>query len=185
LDLPIVVSTSKNKLDDKIEELCTTNNIPCYRGEEDDVIGRIRDVAITTGFNNIVRLPGDNPITSHTLLKESIDSHRLSFADLTTTRILSKRKIIKRVAPKGLSIDILKSSKLVNVSLENLDDYSIEHVIPVFFKGGYKIKLVKTKTNYNDCLSIDSYKDFYRVESFAKKLIANDKLNKYIGKIEQ
>jgi len=57
----IVVATSNNPNDDRIQELCLTKSIPVYRGSEDDVLGRVYGAARTHQADIIIQCGADCP----------------------------------------------------------------------------------------------------------------------------
>ncbi len=61
LEIPIVVATSVEKADDKIEELCNKNNYSCFRGSENDVLSRFIGAAKINNFSHVIRVCSDNP----------------------------------------------------------------------------------------------------------------------------
>ena len=57
----IVVATSINPLDKAIEDLANRLNIQCYRGSEDDVLGRVVNSAEYVQADITVQFGGDCP----------------------------------------------------------------------------------------------------------------------------
>lgn len=57
----VVVATSNNFDDDKIETYCKENNIECFRGDLDNVLKRFYDAARKYHGENIVRITADCP----------------------------------------------------------------------------------------------------------------------------
>ena len=58
LKLPIVLATTTNPNDDALEEFANKHEIECYRGSEDDVLGRF---VVATEAEYIIRICSDNP----------------------------------------------------------------------------------------------------------------------------
>lgn len=57
----IIVATSVNAGDDPIELLCTKTGVSCFRGDEDDVLGRVYGAASGSGADIIVQSGADCP----------------------------------------------------------------------------------------------------------------------------
>jgi spore coat polysaccharide biosynthesis protein SpsF len=57
----VVVATSVNKGDDIIAELCGRKGIECYRGSEDDVLGRVYEAAKKYKADIVISTGADNP----------------------------------------------------------------------------------------------------------------------------
>jgi spore coat polysaccharide biosynthesis protein SpsF len=77
----IVLATTINPPDDVIENFCNERNIECFRGNEENVLERYYLCAKKYGFENIVRLTGDNPFTDIEELDNLIDLHLKAKAD--------------------------------------------------------------------------------------------------------
>ena len=57
----IVVATTINSKDDKIEKWCKENNIHCYRGREEDVLNRYYSASEAFPSDYVVRITADDP----------------------------------------------------------------------------------------------------------------------------
>ena len=64
----IVVATSTNIKDDPLQEFCEKEGMSCFRGSEDDVLGRFFVAAVEYQPDIIIRICGDNPLISIELL---------------------------------------------------------------------------------------------------------------------
>ncbi|MHC4526066.1 MAG: cytidylyltransferase domain-containing protein [Planctomycetota bacterium] len=58
----IVVATSISPADDKIANCCMKWRVPCFRGSENDVLGRFADAAEKHEADIVVRINADNPL---------------------------------------------------------------------------------------------------------------------------
>ena len=68
----LVVATTKNSLDDKIEKLCSSIKVLCFRGSENDLLDRYYQTAKKYQADYIVRLTGDDPLTDPELINSMI-----------------------------------------------------------------------------------------------------------------
>ncbi len=57
----IIVATTVNAKDDKIEEWCHDNNIHCFRGSEEDVLNRYYSASEAFPSDYVVRITADDP----------------------------------------------------------------------------------------------------------------------------
>lgn len=57
----IIVATSVNPNNDKLETFLKERNITVFRGSEDDVLSRFIEAAEANGVDGIVRICSDNP----------------------------------------------------------------------------------------------------------------------------
>ena len=181
LEFEIVVATTKNGNDQSIVDLCKKIGIKFFVGSESDVFNRFSMVTKQFEFNHIIRLTADNPLVSYSILKESIKSHLKKNCDLTSTREIFADGSIKRYVPKGLSIDIINCKSLLSIDNRTLNTYEKEHLIPVFYNGTHSINIVKPSVKYTDELSIDTFQEFKRVQTFTDSLINNGKFYQYLG----
>ena len=71
----IVIATSNSKQDDPVEFFCRKEGILCFRGSEHNVLKRYYECAVAYGFQNIVRMTGDNPFCDVEELDKLIEYH--------------------------------------------------------------------------------------------------------------
>ncbi|MHC4525810.1 MAG: N-acetylneuraminate synthase family protein, partial [Planctomycetota bacterium] len=58
----VIVATSSSASDDKIEDCCQQWQVPCFRGSENDVLGRFVGAAKKHEADVVVRINADNPL---------------------------------------------------------------------------------------------------------------------------
>lgn len=58
----VVVATTTNSEDDAIGGLCNALGVECYRGSQDDVLGRVGAAAASLGITVHIECTGDNPL---------------------------------------------------------------------------------------------------------------------------
>lgn len=68
----VVVATTTNPLDNCIADYCAEHNIPCFRGSEDDVLGRIANTLRTYDVDIHVEFFGDSPLVDPHIIDEVI-----------------------------------------------------------------------------------------------------------------
>ena len=132
----IIVATTKNKDDDKVEEFCRKKNIEFFRGSEENVLSRFIGAAKKHRPKTILRVTSDNPLIDPEYIDLTIKAHNknnneytacwtslpyglgcevVSFRALTETRNLTKEKkhlehvtLFIRENPERFKIEILK-----------------------------------------------------------------------------
>lgn len=181
LHTEVVVATSHNPLDGKIVSFCKDHGIKYVRGSEDNVFERFQIAAEKFGFEHVIRLTGDNPLTSYPILMDSFEKHRRNESDLTTTRKITSGHKIVRFAPKGYSVDVINCRTLLNIDTDRLNKYEKEHVIPVFFNGNYRVSYVKASSPGEMSFSIDDYDDFERVSEYVNSCLRKGTLLRELG----
>ncbi|MFL2703561.1 MAG: cytidylyltransferase domain-containing protein [Gammaproteobacteria bacterium] len=157
----ICVATSSSELDNLLTDYIESIDIKVIRGDEDNVLKRYQTVADETGFKNIVRLTGDNPLIDIDLISLCIKRHLKGNFALTTTRNI-KNNLIKRYAPKGLSVDVLSSDALLSIDTDKCNNFEKEHVIPFFFSN-FSVQIVKDYSSNRADMSIDTIDDYKRL----------------------
>ena len=157
----ICVATSTAHFDDVLTAYLLEKGYTVIRGDEANVFSRFQKVAQETGFKNIVRLTGDNPMIIGGLLKYCVTRHLQGKNALTSTREIHGTKITRYV-PKGLSVDVISSDVMLSIDSESLNPFEREHVIPVFFSK-HDVQVI---TDYNvekQDGSIDTLDDYVRL----------------------
>ena len=79
----VIVATTKNHKDNKIEELCLKKNGQYFRGDEQDVLDRFYRCAVKYKLAHIVRLTADNPFPDTDIIKKLVKLHLSKSADYT------------------------------------------------------------------------------------------------------
>ena len=86
-DVKIIVATSVNTNNDKLETFLRNNGITFYRGSEDDVLSRFIGAAEANGVDGIVRICSDNPFLDWHGVSDLIEKAKTSDADYIGYRI--------------------------------------------------------------------------------------------------
>jgi spore coat polysaccharide biosynthesis protein SpsF len=69
----IVIATSTNPGDDKIEAFCRERGYHCYRGSEDDVLARVYEAAKSCDADIVYRGMGDSPLVDHRIVDDLLE----------------------------------------------------------------------------------------------------------------
>lgn len=157
----ICVATSRSHIDNVLANYINGIGIKVVRGDEKNVLSRYQKTAYDTGFKNIVRLTGDNPLIEPSLIHYCINEHLKADVALTTTRKIENRTVTRYV-PKGLSVDVINSEALLSIDASKCDEYEKEHVIPFFFKN-LNVKFIKDYVIKSEDMSIDTIEDYVRL----------------------
>ena len=153
-DYPIVVCTSKEKSDDPIAEFCQNYGVSIFRGELNNVAKRFLDCAKNFGFDNAVRINGDNLFTDSQLIKMMIKEMELHNRNFVSN-------VKGRTFPSGLSVEIV-NVRFYESMYDNFEDHDLEHVMTYFYKIGDKnFKFIKNKkiVGANINLAVDTEQD--------------------------
>lgn len=79
----VALATSVNAENDPLARLAERMGVACFRGDEDDVLGRFRDCARALGAAHVVRVTADNPLTDLETLEALVALHHERGADYT------------------------------------------------------------------------------------------------------
>ena len=119
----IVVATSKEKRDDKLESTVESLGFKCTRGSEKDVLDRFYKSAKFLDADVIVRITGDCPLVDSHLVDECIREYKKQKVDYFSN-------IEPVTYPDGLDIEVMSFQSLERANLEAETDFDREHVTP-------------------------------------------------------
>ena len=163
----IIVLTTKKRIDNKVVEFCSQNNVSYYRGSEKNVFARFIDVIDQNNFNLVVRITGDNPIINTYALVKLLRSHIKKKADYSSTVNL----------PLGLNLELFNPKSLLFYKKRTLTKYEKEHVTIVLKNNSSIIKnTIKYKNNKLSKfrLTLDYSEDYFVLSTiFAYSQLSN------------
>jgi spore coat polysaccharide biosynthesis protein SpsF len=79
----LLVATSVDREDDRIEDLCRAHGWACFRGSREDVLDRVHRAAQSVFADHVVRVDGDQPLLGWQEADALVDLHLKHGADLT------------------------------------------------------------------------------------------------------
>lgn len=151
----VVVATSDEASDSPIEALCQKLNIPCYRGDLNDVLARFYHCAKAFNFTHIVRICGDCPLIDPMLIDEIVNAHITSRADYTSN-------CVTRCFPDGQDIEVFSFNTLASAYEKAIKPSEREHVTP-FIRDSQLFSLHDFIIDHNYSAfrtSVDHQRDF-------------------------
>src|SRR3989339_1659027 len=117
----VVIATSTNKLDDRIEELAKVAGVGCFRGSENDVLDRVLQTAKQFKADIIVELWGDAPVIDPEVIDQAVEYYLANDYDCVGT-------CLDMSFPWGIGLLIFSTKVLDEVSKVALDPFYREHV---------------------------------------------------------
>jgi spore coat polysaccharide biosynthesis protein SpsF len=124
----LVAAISDDRTDDVLNDVLQGRGVEVFRGSLGDVLGRYAGALEAKGpAEHMVRLTGDCPLIDWSVIDGVIEAHLESGADYTANTWG------RRTFPKGLDVDIVKSSVLLEAAQEAKDPYEREHVLPFIY----------------------------------------------------
>ena len=132
----IIVATTTNETDEPIVRLCRNLGIACYRGSEQDVLGRYFEAATDYGANVVVRLTSDCPLIDPVIIDDVIQYYQ-SNQDLLDYC----SNTIKRTFPRGLDVEVFSYEALENAHENAILDRDREHVTAYIYTNPAQFNL--------------------------------------------
>ncbi len=166
----IIVSTSKNKEDDKLVRFLEDKKIKYFRGSLNNVAKRLCDTAKSEKQSFFLRVSGDSPLIDFRLINRIMNIfEKNKNSDLITN-------IFPRTFPSGQSVEIIKTNTLEK-NLKFFSKLDKEHVTRYFYRNSSRFKIknfTNKKKNSVKKLSIDTIYDLRRIlKHFTKKKFLN------------
>ena len=135
----VVVATTVNPTDDCLEDLCDSMGIGCFRGSEEDVLGRVLDAATFFRADVIVEITGDCTFIDPELVQECIDAYANSQADFVSNCVE------KPFYPPGMDARLFSTQLLSYVNTLSTDQDDRDHVSLYFWEHPEKFDLLHVR----------------------------------------
>jgi spore coat polysaccharide biosynthesis protein SpsF len=120
----LVVATTLGGQDDPVAALAARAGASCFRGDEDDVLGRFHGAALALGLDVVVRVTADCPLTDPALLDEMVaEFKRRGELDYLSNTLV-------RRFPRGLDLEVFSRAALDWAHRFAARPYQREHVTP-------------------------------------------------------
>lgn len=119
----VVVATTTADRDDDIFSFCETENVPCFRGSEEDVLKRYYDAAVEYDAEIIVRLTGDDPLKDPDVIDNVVHHYLETNVDYTSNTL-------QYTYPDGMDVEVFSFDALARANKEAEKKLEREHVTP-------------------------------------------------------
>ena len=162
----IILATTTNPIDDKLVDWCKKNDIPCFRGDENNVLKRYFDAATAYNADIIVRITADDPFKDPKIIDSVIDllkNNKLDFAFNNSPPSF----------PEGLDTEVFTYLALKQAYEANTTDFEKEHVTQYFYHnpGKFKMKNFAYEEDISFMrLTVDTKQDFDLAEKIYEDL---------------
>lgn len=181
----VMVATTVKSSDDIIEKLCSRINMSCYRGSEEDVLGRVKEAAESVNTETIVEITGDCPLMDPEVADYVVREYLNNFPLFDYVTNIGYTGNERREIPIGMDVRVFSYQNLKEISEITDDPEDREHVSLYFFRTGkdrFKLHNVsipdKWKRNYNIRLTLDTKEDFELIKILYEEL---SKTNRKFG----
>ena len=147
----IVIATTDLKQDDVIFDYVTNRNIPCFRGDEKNVLERHYQCAKKYAFSTIVRIPSDKPLIDPTIVDsviEKFQSNSYDYISNFSVDVNDNDRFIPSY-PSGTEVEIFSFTALETAWKNATSEYDKEHVTPYIYNNREKFNIFTVKSERN------------------------------------
>jgi len=147
----IVIATTDLKQDDVIFDYVTNRNIPCFRGDEKNVLERHYQCAKKYAFSTIVRIPSDKPLIDPTIVDsviEKFQSNSYDYISNFSVDVNDNDRFIPSY-PSGTEVEIFSFTALETAWKNATSEHDKEHVTPYIYTQPEKFKIFTLKSEKN------------------------------------
>lgn len=142
----VILATSENTSDNELELWALRNNVECFRGSLDDVLGRLVACINEYELESCVEVLGDNPMVDPGDIDRCVDefnSGRWDYVATSTTEYEFADK--SESYPIGVRVQCLRADLLIEASEKYLDPHSREHSSSFIYglESKYKRRLMQ------------------------------------------
>lgn len=178
----IIIATTTKEIDNKIEKLANDNGVCCYRGSEDDVLGRVLESAKYFNTDIIVEVTGDNPLSDPILIESMINKfiELGDSVDFLSNDVGCYNDSVKIGFPLGLNVKIFKTSVLDDVESRTKNPVDREHVVNYILKNmsKYRVHSYEPQGYYHRPdlrFTMDYKEDYILIKNVYEELYRRDK----------
>lgn len=157
----IIVATTLNPKDDKIEKWCQTENVKCFRGSEDDVLNRYYCTSVEFPSDAIARVTADDPFKEPEVIDRVINKLIDEKLDLATNNFPPS-------FPEGLDCEVFTFSVLELMEKSTHDAFEREHVTQYVYHHPEKFRIgnvMSDKQLSSYRWTIDNQEDYEMVKA--------------------
>lgn len=167
LDIPLIVATSTDVSDDKIEEYCRLNGLACFRGSLDNPASRFLEASKHLGVEYAVRVNCDRPFIDPSLLAEFYGLIQTGSYDFITTGCHNE-------FPMGMNLEAVRVS-FFEKEYARAAHTDMEHVTTFLYnKEVHGSKYTVPNTRYvhapSFSLALDTQKDLDKIKNVCEIL---------------
>ena len=130
----IVIATTINEKDDKIEKWCNENNVACYRGSENDVLNRYYSASVAFPSDIVVRITADDPFKEPAVIDAVVNKLINEGFDHVTNNFPPSW-------PEGLDCEAFTFAALETSEKSTNDAFEREHVTQYIYHNPDKFKI--------------------------------------------
>ncbi|MFX4261970.1 cytidylyltransferase domain-containing protein [Pelotomaculum propionicicum] len=164
----LVIATTTNETDQPLIDLCTSLNVPYFRGSEDDVLARYYGAAMAYRADTVVRLTSDCPVIDPGVVDKIINYYNVH---LPLYNYVSNT--LKRSFPRGMDTEVFSVNVLKEIFFEATAPADREHVTPFIYKNPGRYKLANVLCEYDESRhrwTVDTMEDYELIKRIIEAL---------------
>jgi len=168
----IVIATTTHPADAVVERLAAKLGIGCFRGSEEDVLGRVLETAKKTGGDVIVEITGDCPLLDPTMVDAVVQRYRTGKYDYVSNAL-------RRPLPHGLAVQAFATAVLAEVAELTQDPADREHVSLYIYQHPERYRLhtviMDEAERHSDIrITLDTADDYALINAIYEELYPQD-----------
>lgn len=168
----IVVATTTAPADDPIVALAGELGAGCFRGSEDDVLGRVLGAATAFGADLIVETTADCPLIDPAVIDQLIGTFRTNDVDYCAN-------VVTPTWPRGLDAQVFPTRVLAEVAGLTDDPADREHVSLYIYQHPERYRLLNVASGLLESaarlrLTVDTPDDYELVTRVYQRLYPAD-----------
>ena len=117
----VILATTTNPKDDRLEDFAREQSIACYRGSEDDVLDRVLSAVQTHKGDLVVKFTGDCPIVDPSIIEQVIQMYLHNACDYVSNGYVPS-------FPIGMGVQIFSLATLLRSASMTDNPEDREHV---------------------------------------------------------
>ena len=168
----IVIATTENREDDKLENWAKDYSLNIFRGSEKNVLARFYNCARYYNADIIVRITADDPLKDYRLIDKIIDLLITNKLDFVTNNN-------PPTFPEGLDVEAFTMSALSTCYINSCTLNHMEHVTQYVYENIKQFKFYNLKNNIDLSRyrwTLDTKEDYLFIKEVYKALYKKNNL---------
>jgi spore coat polysaccharide biosynthesis protein SpsF len=167
----IVIATTEEAASDPIADLADRLGVGCFRGSEEDVLGRVLGAARAFDADVIVETTGDCPLIDPAIVDAVIERFAEGGVDYCSNTL-------ERTYPRGMDVQVFPTAVLAEVDGLTDDPADREHVSLYIYEHSERYRLRSVVYDRPETaalrLTVDTPEDYALVQAIFEALYPRD-----------
>jgi len=140
----VVVATTTSPEDDRVEDLCVTEGVACFRGHPQDVLDRLYHACLAIRPEVVVRLTADCPLLDPAVVDRTVTAFLRASppVDFAANRFPGDRTF-----PIGLDTEVCRPAALERAWREADLPHQREHVMPYLYETPGRFRVLHVRAD--------------------------------------